>query len=1283
MVLFVALLTGLHSATAAVQVAFNAPGDVGLTANGFAAAGETVEITLNFDPSTAARLIVVKNTGPAFIEGTFGNLAQGQEIGLTYAGFTYRFVANYYGGSGRDLVLQWRGTAAKGWGANSRGQIGDNTRTNRSGAVDVFSGGILSGKTILSLAVGEAHSLALCSDGTVAAWGSNDRGELGNNSTASSSVPVAVDASVALSGKTVIAVAAGRYHSLALCSDGTVAAWGSNENGQLGINSTINSSVPVAVDPSGVLSGRIVTGVAAGGQHNLALCSDGTVAAWGSNEDGQLGNNSTLNSSVPLAVDPSAALSGKTVVAVTAGRYHSLALCSDGTVASWGSNELGQLGNGGFAQSPVAVLVDTSGALAGKTVAMISAGLVHNLALCSDGRVVAWGFGRDGQLGNNKGTNSFSPEVVSVAGVLPGRTVTMVSAGVYHSLALCSDDTLAAWGGNANGQFGNYSTANSAVPVEATSIPHPPKGRLAALASGASASHILALATFPPAAITGDISSLHSSGTTVQGMVNAGGGSATVSFEYGPTAGYGFTANAAPLPVTGSSNTAVSAVITGLTPGRVYHYRVRQDNTLGLMQGTNRTFITPPALSDIIPSAGTLVPSFTSETLSYSMVVPGSTSLLAITPTSGGTINGIRVNGLAVDSGTSSGAIALNYGHTTIKAVVAAEDGTTTRTYTIVALRALPESWTPVFTGPDDIGTATDGFTASGSTVYPVLNYAPSTGADLTVVNNSGLDFINGTFSNLPQGQEVSLIYRGVTYRFIANYFGGTGNDLVLQWAATRAVAWGANTFGQIGDNSSTGRLVTTNVLATGVLSGKSILAVAAGRSHSLALCSDGSVAAWGSNTYGELGNNSGSLSGISSKVPTGVIRTGVLSGRTVVALAAGVSHSLALCSDGNVAAWGSSTGRNNPRSSLAPVMATDSAGLAGKKVAAVAAGDSHSLLLYSNGTVAAWGDNTYGQLGDTSTVYRYTPVAVSTTGVLAGRTVVAVAAGRSHSLALCSDGTVVAWGRNVYGQLGNKTLVDSPFPVAVATDGTLAGKRVTALAGGGSQSLALCSDGTLGAWGANVFGQLGNNTTALSTETPVTVISTGLLAGKTVVSVVGGGGRAFALCADGTLAAWGGNLEGRLGNNSLTNSLVPVAVSTAPLAAGERFVRIAQCAGDHTVAMVGSPAATADSDSDRDGLAGFVETYFGTNPAVPDGTPWSLRYSGGEAYLDWPEAAPAGITVTPQWSPDLITWLGTGETLNGIPSRPLTVTGGSPKQAAIDTAGLSRIYLRLKLQLQ
>ena len=57
-------------------------------------------------------------------------------------------------------------------------------------------------------------------------------------------------------------------------------------------------------------------------------------------------------------------------------------------------------------------------------------------------------------------------------------------------------------------------------------------------------------------------------------------------------------------------------------------------------------------------------------------------------------------------------------------------------------------------------------------------------------------------------------------------------------------------------------------------------------------------------------------------------------------------------------------------------------------------------------------------------------------------------------------------------------------------------------------------------------------------------------------------------------------------------------------------------------------PAATADSDSDRDGLAGFVETYFGTNPAVPDGTPWSLRYSGGEAYLDWPEAAPAGITV-------------------------------------------------------
>ena len=184
------------------------------------------------------------------------NLVQGQKVPLTFGGASYYFVANYFGGSGNDLVLQWDGISVMTWGANANGQLGNNSTTDST--LPVSASGILADKTITTVAVGEMHTLALCADGTLAAWGSNSNGQLGINSTTDSLVPVAVDTSGFLLGKTVIAVAAGYNHSLALCSDGTVAAWGSNDNGQLGNNSTTDSWVPVAVNVAGVRSGKTV-----------------------------------------------------------------------------------------------------------------------------------------------------------------------------------------------------------------------------------------------------------------------------------------------------------------------------------------------------------------------------------------------------------------------------------------------------------------------------------------------------------------------------------------------------------------------------------------------------------------------------------------------------------------------------------------------------------------------------------------------------------------------------------------------------------------------------------------------------------------------------------------------------------------------------------------------------------------------------------------------------------------------------------------------------------------
>ena len=462
-----------------LEAVFNTATDIPVTASSYTATGEAT-FSLNFAPTPGTNLTVIKNTGLPFITGQFSNLANGAMVALPFENKMYRFVAWYYGGEGNnDLVLLWPHTGLAAWGSNYRGQLGDGSTTDRNVPTRVQQEGVLQGKTIVQVAHGGYHSLALCSDGTVAAWGDNLG--LPFESGTSSLVPVAASTtgSSALAGKTVISVAAGGGHNLALCSDGTVVAWGDNLYGQLGTDLPRRSSVPQKVvngvslysGNSSALAGKTVTAISAGGVHSLALCSDGAVVAWGSNAYGQLGDNSTGERRVPVAVNVEAgvsALAGKTVIAISAGDSHSLTLCSDGTVVAWGLNMYGQLGTNVFEPwSLVPKKVDDAAgfsALAGKSVQVISAGGSHSLSLCSDGTLAAWGNNSDGQLGDNsnpyyqENRTSYRPlNVEMTTSALASKTVTAISAGDYHSLVLCSDGTLAAWGENFYGQLGGNS----------------------------------------------------------------------------------------------------------------------------------------------------------------------------------------------------------------------------------------------------------------------------------------------------------------------------------------------------------------------------------------------------------------------------------------------------------------------------------------------------------------------------------------------------------------------------------------------------------------------------------------------------------------------------------------------------------------------------------------------------------------------------------------------------------------------------------------------------------
>ena len=374
-------------------------------------------------------------------------------------------------GLSHSLALKSDGTVWA-WGANGYGQLGNGSNTYSPIPVQVVTL-----TYVIAIVAGDDHSLALKSDGTVWAWGYNYYGQLGIGTSGigtNSSTPVQVLGEDGINPLSNIkAIAAGTSHSLALKSDGTVWAWGYNYYGQLGDDSTVDSSTPVQVLGVGG-SGKLtdVIAIDGGWYHSLALKSDGTVWAWGRNNNGQLGDGTTTTSPTPvqvLGVGGSGNLTD--ITAISAGDLHSLALKSDGTVWAWGHNNYGQLGDGTTTDSstPVQVLgVGGSGYLT--DVAAIAGGYLHSLALTSDGTVWAWGENGYGQLGDGTNDDRWTPvQVLDKDGDDPLTNITAISAGVDLSLALKSDGTVWAWGDNASGQLGDGTSgsgANSNLPVQ-------------------------------------------------------------------------------------------------------------------------------------------------------------------------------------------------------------------------------------------------------------------------------------------------------------------------------------------------------------------------------------------------------------------------------------------------------------------------------------------------------------------------------------------------------------------------------------------------------------------------------------------------------------------------------------------------------------------------------------------------------------------------------------------------------------------------------------------------
>jgi alpha-tubulin suppressor-like RCC1 family protein len=1144
---------------AEITAVFNSPAEVPVTSAGYIATGNTIAFTLNHAPATGATLTVVNNTATGFISGDFDNLPQGARVVLSFGGRTYPYIANYFGGTGNDLILEWENTRLLGWGFNGDGQLGQGREGEDAIPVPTPSAPeIVGGKAVVAMALGGYVGMASATDGTIFASGRGD--QTGRSGPQEEGIPYPVDLSTALPNTPVVGMSAGFSHILVLGANGSMGAWGSNAHGQLNNGGTQSSAVPLALNKSGALAGKSVTAVTSGVFGNLVLCSDGSVVGWGQNGSGELGSGSMETPSAPVAVVNTGVLANKTVVSIASGRNHILALCSDGTLVSWGLNSSGQLGIGNTTSSSVPMLVSRTGVLAGKTVTAIAAGGDFSMALCSDSTLAAWGAGGEGQLGNGTPTGSANPVPVARTGVLAGKTIVSITAGQYHGMALCSDGVLAAWGYNGSKQLGSTIVgSNSLVPVAVSTSSLRAGERFIRAKSGPVSSSNFALAASSPlpVATTLEATLIADNAATLNARVNANGTSTNLSFEYGLTTVYGTSVAATPATATGINDTAVSRRITGLTPGTTYHYRVVCNGAAGTIASGDGTFTTSSAaaLAGISLSQGTLSPAFSGNIANYDTTVNFEAAAIAVTPTVATAGATVQVNGQATASGSPSDPVNLAVGTNVITLLATAPDGQSSKEYRITVLR-LPG--TLAYPSAATVPVSVSNLFASGTLPAIQLDFVPPAGTTLTIVRNTGLQPIRGSFTNLVHGQAVRLTFGNTTYNFVANYYGGSGNDLVLVWANTRPVAWGYNSSGQLGNDSVTASTLPVAVVNSGELAGKTVTSLAVGYNHSLAVCSDGTVVGWGNADHGELGFGSFSSQKL---VPTRMDQSGVLAGKTVVAVSAGMFHSLILCSDGTIASCGQNTygelgdgtrGENR----FAPVSVVMDRALAGKHVISVEAGETHSLALCSDGTMYAWGASFSGAVGVPEAGAYREPVAVDRSGVLAGKTVTKIAVGSGHNLALCSDGTLVAWGANTTGQLGNGNTTDALVPVAVNRSGVLAGKTIVKMAAGSLHSLVLCSDGTLAAWGAN-SGRLGDNSTT-QRNVPVAVNRSGFLADKTVIDIAAGGSHSAAVCSDGTMATWSENFDGQLGTGNTTGRLVPGAVDKSIIGPTQNFTMVA-----------------------------------------------------------------------------------------------------------------------------
>ena len=1057
------------------------------------------------------------------------------------------------------------------WGYNWFGQLGDGSYMDSSIPIAIDTTGALYGKTIKQISTGYYHTCAIASNNTAYCWGDNGNGKLGDDYVSGGGsivpVPISADGSGLLDGETVRQITTINNHTCAIASNNTAYCWGDESHNQLGNGSYISSPVPVVVDTTYVspptltvtIGGAICTNVTvisdteltcvtpahspgskdvsaaigsieiktlsddsytymlplptitdinpnrgpvAGGQmveitgtnfmtdtnwkqistgknHTCAIASDDTAYCWGDNGYGQLGDNSTVDSFVPIAIDTTGVLSGKTIKQISAGDRHTCAIANDDTAYCWGRNNYGQLGDnrisGSRSTTPVPISANSSGLLNGKTVKQISAGKNYGTcAIASDDTAYCWGDNGSGQLGDNQisGYESHIPVPISAnsSGLLNGKTVKQISTGYYHTCALANDDTVYCWGDNGYGQVGD----NRASGWEST-VPVPISTDGSGLLGGKTIKQISA-GNFYTCAIASD-NTVYCWGDNNIGQL---GDNKVSSYE-----------SPIPVPISADGSGLLDGkTVKQISAGQYHTCAIASDNTaycwgdngsgqLGDDQASGwESYIPVPISAD----GSGLLDGKTVKQISIS-----SYHACALASDDQAYCWGDNGDGQLGDNQTSGNE---SYIPTTVdvssipptSSIASIKFGLLEVTsFTVNSDNSITVITPPNASGLVDVTITTiDGQVVVLTNGYEYITPLTITGIDPSYGPENGGTQLTITGAGFKQEEEWKQISAG-TYHTCTISFDN------------KAYCWGQNTYGQLGNGSTTDSSILVPIDTSGVLSGKTIKQISAGESHTCAIASDDQAYCWGQNNYGQLGNNNTTQ----QLTPVAVVK-GDMPNLTIKQISAsGRYYTCAIASNDQGYCWGLNNygqlgnGTNGTGSSKSVPTAIALGDMPNLTIKQISIGHFHACVISSNDQAYCWGYNDYGRIGNGlhgSGNGSFVPAAV-VQGEMPNLKVQQISAGESHTCAIANNNQAYCWGNGIFGRLGNSSTIQRATPVAIV-QGEMPDLNVQQISAGGDHTCAIASDNKAYCWGGNDSGQLGNGIPGVSRLVPTPVDS-------------------------------------------------------------------------------------------------------------------------------------------------------------------------------------------------